>query len=89
MLNAGAKGNWNFRISDQVKNPDGTDIKSLLWISVKSGGPVSQIPSPHLLVGVPGIFSDLLRFVQMLKREWGAETNGKLPHLFIPNKTTT
>ena len=40
-------------------------------------GPVSQIHSPHLLVGAPGIFSDLLRFVQMLKREWGAESNGK------------
>ena len=24
----------------------------------------------------------------MLKREWGAEINGKLPHLFIPSKTT-
>ena len=23
----------------------------------------------------------------MLKREWGAEINGKLPHLFIPSKT--
>ena len=23
----------------------------------------------------------------MQKREWGAESNGKLPHLFIPNKT--
>ena len=23
----------------------------------------------------------------MLKREWGAERNGKLPHLFIPSKT--
>ena len=23
----------------------------------------------------------------MLKTEWGAESNGKLPHLFIPNKT--
>ena len=22
----------------------------------------------------------------MLKREWGAESNGKLPHLFIPGK---
>ena len=22
----GAKGDWDFRISDQVKNPDGTDI---------------------------------------------------------------
>ena len=25
----------------------------------------------------------------MLKREWGVESNGKLPHLFIPNKTAT
>ena len=32
-------------------------------------GPVSQIHSRHLLVGAHGIFSDLLRFVQMLKRE--------------------
>ena len=23
----------------------------------------------------------------MLKREWGAKSNGKLPHLFIPSKT--
>ena len=23
----------------------------------------------------------------MLKREWGAESNGKLPHLFIASKT--
>ena len=22
----------------------------------------------------------------MLKREWGAESNGKIPHLFIPGK---
>ena len=25
----------------------------------------------------------------MLKREWGSEGNGKLPHLFIPSKTAT
>ena len=50
---------------------------------------VSQMHSPHLHVGAPGIFSDLLRSVQMLKREWGAESNGKLPHLFIPSKTAT
>ena len=44
---------------------------------------VNQIHSPHLEVGhAPGIFSDFLRSVQMLKREWGAEGNGKLPHLF-------
>ena len=52
-------------------------------------GPVSQIHSPHLLIGAPGIFSDLLRSVQTLKREWGAKSNGKLPHLFIPSKTAT
>ena len=50
-------------------------------------GPLSQIHSPHLHVGAPGIFSDLLKYVQMLKREWGAESNGKLPHLSIPSKT--
>ena len=32
-------------------------------------GPVSQIHSPHLHVGTPVIFSDLLRSVQMLERE--------------------
>ena len=25
----------------------------------------------------------------MQKREWGTESNGKLPHLFIPSKTAT
>ena len=42
--------------------------------------PVSQIHSPHLHVVAPGIVSDLLRFL----REWCAESNGKLPHLFSP-----
>ena len=32
----------------------------------------------------PGIFSGLSMSVQMLKREWVAESNGKLQHLFIP-----
>ena len=49
-------------------------------------GPVSQIHSPHLYVGVPGIIS-LLTSIQFLKREWGAESIGKLPHLFSPGKT--
>ena len=26
LLMSGAKGDWDFRISDLVKNPDGTDI---------------------------------------------------------------
>ena len=46
--------------------------------------PVSQIQSPQLHLGAPGIFWDLVRSVQMLKREWGAESNGKLPYLFNP-----
>ena len=50
-------------------------------------GPVSQIHSSHLQVGVPGISSYLLKSVQTLKREWGAERNGKLSHLSIPSKT--
>ena len=33
--------------------------------------PVSQIHSPHLHVGAPEIFSDLLRYVQMVKRGSG------------------
>ena len=35
------------------------------------------------------IFSDILRSVQLLKREWGAESNGKLQHLFVPSKPVT
>ena len=48
---------------------------------------MSQIHSPLLHVGVPGIFSDLLRLVRMLKGVWGSESNVKLPQLFIPSKT--
>ena len=39
-------------------------------------GPFSQIHSPHLLAGAPGIFSDLLRSVQMLKRELVRKATG-------------
>ena len=51
--------------------------------------PVSQVHSPHLHAGAPGIFSDLLTSVQIVKREWDAESNGELRHLFIPSKTAT
>ena len=85
----GAKGDWDLRISDLVKtlmelkfNPCGEFRWSL-------EDPVSQIHSPHLHDGDPGISSDLLRSVQMLKREWGVESNGKLLHLFIPSETAT
>ena len=52
-------------------------------------GPVSQIHSPCLHDGTPWIILDLLRSIQMLKKDWGAESNGKLPQLFIPSKTAT
>ena len=69
---------WSKTLKELIFNPYG----EFHW---SPEGPVNQIHSPHLLVGVPGILSDLLRFVQMLKREWGAESIGKLPHLSIPN----
>ena len=56
---------WSKTLMQLIFNPCGE-----FWWSPE--GPVSQIHSPHLLVGAPRIFSDLLRFVQMLKREWGA-----------------
>ena len=77
----GEKGDWDFRISDLVKNPDGTDI-----FSEVRRAQLAKSTLPYLYPGASGIFSDLLRSVQMLKREWGAERNGKLPHLFIPDK---
>ena len=73
---------WSKTLMELIFNPCG----EFRWSPV---GPVSQIHSRHLLVGAPGIFSDILRFVQMLNREWGAVSNGKLPHLFIPSKTAT
>ena len=36
-----------------------------------------------------GNFLNLLFSVQMLNREWGAESNRKLPRPFIPSKTAT
>ena len=52
-----------------------------------SEDPVGQIHAPRPHVGAPGIFSDLLRSVLMLKRETRAGSNWKLPHLFILCKT--
>ena len=50
-------------------------------------GSVSQIHSPHLHVDAPGIFSDLLRSVQMLKRERVAKAMGSYCTYSIPDKT--
>ena len=38
--------------------------------------PGSQIHSPQLHVAAPGIFSDLIRYVQMLKKEWVQKATG-------------
>ena len=51
---------------------------------------MAQLAKSTLLTSTfvpPEIFLELLRSLQMLKREWGAESNRKLPHLFIPGKT--
>ena len=45
-------------------------------------GTVSQIHSLDLHVRDSEIFWDLLRSVQLLKIEWGAESSGKQTHLF-------
>ena len=70
---------WSKTLMELIFNSCGE-----FWWSLED--PLSQIHS-HLHVGAPGIFSDLLRSVQMLKRVCGAESTGKLPHLFIPSKT--
>ena len=86
----GGKGDWDLESLIWSKTLLELIINPLWWISVWSPeGPVSQIHSPHLHTGAPGIFSDHLKSVQMLKREWGAVCNGKLPHLFISSKTAT
>ena len=62
-------GDWDYRsliwsetLMELIFNPCG----EFRW---SPEGPVSQIHSPKLHAGAPGIFSDLLRPVQMLERE--------------------
>ena len=71
---------WSETLMEPIFNPWG-------GFQCSPEDPVSHINSPHSHDGASGISSYLLRSVQMLKREWGAESNGKLPHLFIPSKT--
>ena len=66
---------WSKTLIELIFNPCG----EFRW---SPEGPVNQIHSPHHHVCAHGIFSDLSRSVQMLKREVGAESNGKLLHLF-------
>ena len=41
------------------------------------------------MLGILGSFQIFLRSSHMIKRDWGAESNGKLPHLFIPSKSAS
>ena len=50
-------------------------------------GTVSHTHSPHLHVGAPGMFTDLLKSVQMLKTEWDEEKTGSYRTYSIPSKT--
>ena len=83
------KGDWDFSGSLIWSNA----LMELIFNPLVNFGEVQRAQlakySPHFRVGTPRIFKDLLRSVQMLTREWGAERNGKLPLLFIPSKTTT
>ena len=85
MNTGGAKVDLDFRISDLVKKP----WWDCCLTPVVNLGEVrrAQLAKSTLLTSslVPlGYFSDLLRSVQMLNKEWGAESNGKLPHLLNP-----
>ena len=57
---SGQKPSWNF-------------CDEFGW---SSEGPISQSHYSHLHNGAPGIFSDLLRSVQMLKRDWVRKATG-------------
>ena len=70
---------WSKTLMELIFNPSGEFRQT-------SEGPVSPSSPPRWC---PWVFSDLLSSVQMLKREWGAENNEKLPHLFISSKTAT
>ena len=73
---------WSRTLMELIFNPWG----EFLW---SPEGPVIQIYSHHLHAGSPGIFADLLGSILMLKSEWNAKSNRKLPHLFIHSRTAT
>ena len=72
----GAKGDWNFVISDLVKNPDGTDI-----FSEVRRAQLAKSTLLRLYPGASGIFSDLLRSFQMLKATVSYRTYSSLMKL--------
>ena len=54
-----------------VKNSDELIFNHCGEFPQSPEGPISQIHSPNLNVGAPGIFSDFLGSVHMVKRELG------------------
>ena len=68
---------WSKTLMDLIFSPCG----EFRW---SPEGPVSQNHSPHLHVAAPGIFSDLLRSVQMIKM-W--KSTGSYRTYSIPGKT--
>ena len=82
MIGISGSLSWSKALMKLIFNPCG----EFRW---STESPVSQIHSPHFHARAPVIFSELLRSVQMLKRDWGWESNGKLPHLFVPSKIAT
>ena len=56
MLYMGAKGDWDFRISDMVKTLKELIFNPCVEFRRSPEGPVSQIHSPHLHAGTPGSF---------------------------------
>ena len=62
------KGDWDFRISDLVKNPDGTVVN----FGEVRRAQLSHVQSPHIHVVSPGIY------FKMEMGEWDAERKWKL-----------
>ena len=80
----GVKEDWDFRIFELVKNPDGTDVPVVSFGEVRR----AQLTKSTLLAStlVPlGSF----QICSHAKERVGAESKGKLPQLFIPSKTAT
>ena len=69
---------WSKTLVELIFNPCGEVRKSHLATSTLLTSTLVPLGSFRFL-----------RSVQMVKGEWGAESNGELPHLFIPSKTAT
>ena len=89
IISTRTKGYWDFRISDLEKTLMELIFNPCDEFQWGPKGPLSEIHSPRRHVAAPGIFPNLLSSFQKLKREWDAESNGKLQHLYIPNKIAT